>query len=425
MFMALRNYGIALFILRSFIIAARSRKNFLSPALASSGNGSASISITHPIVLTVGISLVVIVVLIIMLILLTKNANKREKPSDDRTGNAFWDSRSWGYLQAGHIFFNFDKLFHTKSQMLKKSPNANGSTYKAVLKTGNNVVVKRLNGVIRDKAFFEDHMNNVAADTYLHFVPLRGFFYNEQEKMIVYDYKLMGSLHALLHVRRTSLSWKTRWIIALGAARGVARIHKGDLVHGRIKSANIMLGPQYEICVSENGLSHMMAPAQTGPPSQISDVRDFGVVLLELLSRNGTENLRQLLNRDFVVGRLQNLTNNQRQADLHIDSFLDPELNGNKAARAQILNLLLLAIDCTDAGDLGLALSMGNVIGRIKNANPEILYIVNPVPPAAQVPPPAPVPPAAEVPPRRSSRLRGSAGSAARRSPRLRGSAGS
>lgn len=102
---------------------------------------------------------------------------------------------------------------------------------------------------------------------------------------------------------RIPLDWDTRLRIAIGAARGIARIHAengGKLVHGNIKSSNIFINSQQYGCVSDVGLASIMsslappisraagyrAPevTDTRKAAQPSDVYSFGVVVLELLT---------------------------------------------------------------------------------------------------------------------------------------------
>ncbi|KAL0324233.1 UNVERIFIED_CONTAM: putative inactive receptor kinase [Sesamum calycinum] len=102
---------------------------------------------------------------------------------------------------------------------------------------------------------------------------------------------------------RTPLDWETRVNIAIGAARGIARIHMengGKLVHGNVKSSNIFLNSRQFGCVSDLGMSTIMsslappiaraagyrAPevTDTRKATQPSDVYSFGVILLELLT---------------------------------------------------------------------------------------------------------------------------------------------
>ncbi|KAK4385124.1 putative inactive receptor kinase [Sesamum angolense] len=111
-------------------------------------------------------------------------------------------------------------------------------------------------------------------------VALRACYSCEDERLMLYDYYSKGSVHALLHGKKDTgkipLGWKTRLKIAVGAARGIAHIHRqdrGKLVHGNIKSSNIFLDGQKYSIVSDAGLAKVTNP-----------IRSFGVLLLELVS---------------------------------------------------------------------------------------------------------------------------------------------
>lgn len=98
------------------------------------------------------------------------------------------------------------------------------------------------------------------------------------------------------------LDWDSRLNIALGGARGLAHIHSeggAKLIHGNIKSSNILLRGGLDGCVSDFGLSPLMgctdvkyrvagyrAPEviETRRATQKSDVYSFGVLLLEMLT---------------------------------------------------------------------------------------------------------------------------------------------
>lgn len=88
--------------------------------------------------------------------------------------------------------------------------------------------------------------------------------------------------------------------IALGAARGLTWLNvSGKLVHGNIKSSNILLHPNLDPCVSDFGLNPIFtnpvptnrvagyrAPEilETRKVTFKSDVYSFGVLILELLT---------------------------------------------------------------------------------------------------------------------------------------------
>jgi len=99
---------------------------------------------------------------------------------------------------------------------------------------------------------------------------------------------------------RTPLDWDNRMKIALSAARGLTHLHvSGKVVHGNIKSSNILLRPDQEASVSDFGLNPLFGATTT--PNRVagyrapevvetrkvtfkSDVYSFGVLLLELLT---------------------------------------------------------------------------------------------------------------------------------------------
>jgi serine/threonine protein kinase len=88
--------------------------------------------------------------------------------------------------------------------------------------------------------------------------------------------------------------------IAMSTARGLAHLHiAGKVIHGNIKSSNILLRPDNDACVSDYGLNLLFGTST--PPSRVagyrapevvetrkvtfkSDVYSFGVLLLELLT---------------------------------------------------------------------------------------------------------------------------------------------
>lgn len=201
--------------------------------------------------------------------------------------------------------FDLEDLLRASAEVLGKGTF--GAAYKAALEDATTVVVKRLKEVAVAKKDFEQHMEVVGNLKHENVVELKGYYYSKDEKLMVYDYYTQGSLSALLHGKRgedkVPLDWDTRMKIALGAARGLDRIHcenGGKLVHGNIRSSNIFLNTKQYGCISDLGLATIMsslaipisraagyrAPevTDTRKATQPSDVFSFGVVLLELLT---------------------------------------------------------------------------------------------------------------------------------------------
>ncbi|VAH53125.1 unnamed protein product [Triticum turgidum subsp. durum] len=201
--------------------------------------------------------------------------------------------------------FEMEDLLRASAEVLGKGTV--GTTYKATLESGYEVVTKRLTGVELPNAEFEQHITLIGAIENKHIVPLQWYYCSTDEKLLVYDIIPMGSLAKVLHGERDSgpspLNWEQRSAISLAAARGVAAIHLAgpSSCHGNIKSSNILLTGTHDACVSEHGLitlgtypnaSGYRAPELTDNKlfSQEADVYSFGILLLELLTRKAPTN---------------------------------------------------------------------------------------------------------------------------------------
>ncbi|KAF5770882.1 putative protein kinase RLK-Pelle-CrRLK1L-1 family [Helianthus annuus] len=171
------------------------------------------------------------------------------------------------------------------------------------------VAVKRLDvkGLQGQHEFL---MEIVMLSSYKHdnLVSLVGFSDESDEKIIVYEHEVRGSLDKYLAT--TDLSWVQRLHICLGAARGINYLHydvgEGHRVlHRDIKSSNLLLNENWEAKISDFGLSKIGPTNQeftflvtnacgtlgyidplyatTDVLTKESDVYSFGVVLFEVL----------------------------------------------------------------------------------------------------------------------------------------------
>ncbi|XP_011009200.1 PREDICTED: probable inactive receptor kinase At2g26730 [Populus euphratica] len=222
---------------------------------------------------------------------------------DDITGGSAEAERNkLVFFEGGIYSFDLEDLLRASAEVLGKG--SVGTSYKAVLEEGTTVVVKRLKDVVVTKRDFETQMEVLGKIKHDNVVPLRAYYYSKDEKLLVSDFMPAGSLSALLHGSRgsgrTPLDWDNRMRIAMSTARGLAHLHiAGKVIHGNIKSSNILLRPEHDACVSDYGLNPLFGTST--PPSRVagyrapevvetrkvtfkSDVYSFGVLLLELLT---------------------------------------------------------------------------------------------------------------------------------------------
>lgn len=150
-------------------------------------------------------------------------------------------------------------------------------------------------------------------------VALRAYFQAKEERLLVYDYYPNGSLFSLVHGSRPSskgkpLHWTSCMKIAEDIAAGLVHLHQsppGGIVHGNLKPSNVLLGPDFESCLTDYGLVPTLLPSHADLTSNghasstslfyrapetrsahataasftaASDIYSFGVLLLELLT---------------------------------------------------------------------------------------------------------------------------------------------
>ncbi|XP_047339153.1 probable LRR receptor-like serine/threonine-protein kinase At4g37250 [Impatiens glandulifera] len=159
--------------------------------------------------------------------------------------------------------------------LLKASAYILGSTgpsivYKAVLGDGTSYAVRRIgDGEMMKMKEFERQVRSVAKMRHPNLVKIRGFYWGEDEKLVISDYVSNGSLATINGYRKmgsspSHLSFQIRLKIAKGIARGLAYIHDKKHVHGNVKPSNILLTPEMEAVISDFGLDRLISGAGGG-----------------------------------------------------------------------------------------------------------------------------------------------------------------
>ncbi|GMH04006.1 hypothetical protein Nepgr_005845 [Nepenthes gracilis] len=204
--------------------------------------------------------------------------------------------------------YTLEQLMRASAEMLGRG--IMGATYKAVLDNRLIVCVKRLDASkigSAGKEGFVRHMESVGALRHPNLVPLRAYFQAKEERLLVYDYQPNGSLFSLIHgtksARAKPLHWTSCLKIAEDVAQGLSYVHQAwRLVHGNLKSSNVLLGSDFEACITDYGLAALADSSSLDDPNSLgykapeirksshhiptskSDVYAFGVLLLELLT---------------------------------------------------------------------------------------------------------------------------------------------
>jgi len=197
---------------------------------------------------------------------------------------------------------------YDKSKIIGKG--GHGIVYRGIVKDNMHVAIKRCALINeRQKKEFGQEMLILSQINHKNIVKLVGCCLEVEVPMLVYEFIPNGTLYELIHGKNQALqiSFSTLLRIAHEAAEGLNFLHSyasPPIIHGDVKTANILLDENYMAKVSDFGAS-ILVPSdkeqyvtmvqgtcgyldpeylQTCQLTEKSDVYSFGVILLEVLT---------------------------------------------------------------------------------------------------------------------------------------------
>ncbi|XP_066343387.1 putative wall-associated receptor kinase-like 16 isoform X1 [Miscanthus floridulus] len=255
---------------------------------------------------------------------------------------------------------------YDKSRIIGKG--GHGTVYKGIVKNNMQVAIKRCALIDeRQKKEFGQEMLILSQINHKNIVKLVGCCLEVEVPMLVYEFIPNGTLFELIHGKNQALqiSFSTLLRIVHEAAEGLNFLHSyasPPIIHGDVKSANILLDGNYMAKVSDFGAS-ILAPSdkeqyvtmvqgtcgyldpeymQTCQLTEKSDVYSFGVILLEVLTGqeplklDGPE-MQRSLSSNFLSAMKEN----------NLDAILPSHVKGQESNEL-IRGLAELAKQCLD-----------------------------------------------------------------------------
>ncbi|TVU20897.1 hypothetical protein EJB05_30498, partial [Eragrostis curvula] len=181
-----------------------------------------------------------------------------------------------------------------KSQIL--GHGGHGTVYEGVVKDNILVAIKRCALITdRHKKEFGKEMLILSQINHKNIVKLLGCCLEVEVPMLVYEFIPSGTLFDLIHGKnRTLLHIPLSSLLRIvnEAADGLAFLHSyanPPIVHGDVKTSNILLDENYMAKVSDFGASILVPTDEAQFVTMVqgtdkSDVYSFGVVILEILT---------------------------------------------------------------------------------------------------------------------------------------------
>lgn len=246
-----------------------------------------------------------------------------------------------------------------------------GTVYKATFEGGQSIAVKKLDtlGRIKNQDDFEQEMGSLGnLKPHPNLVPMQGYYWSSAMQLLLTDFVPNDSLFYHLHEDRgahTSLTWRRRFRIALGTARGLAFLHhdcKPPVFHFNLKVSNILVDDNFEPRVTDYGLGKLLPMLDTYISSrkfhttlgyvapelacqslrltEKCDVYSFGMVLLELVT--GRQPVESFENSVIVLGEF---VRTALELGGRGSTCIDPRLDA--VAESELMQVLKLGLICT------------------------------------------------------------------------------
>lgn len=185
-----------------------------------------------------------------------------------------------------------------------------GVVYRTMLQDGRPVAIKKLTvtGLIKSQDEFEREMKNLGKIRHPNLVALEGYYWTPSLQLLISEFVSDGSLFKHLHdgTSRNCVSWRQRFNIILGMAKGLAHLHRMNIIHYNLKSTNVLIDCSGETKIGDFGLARLlptldrcilsskiqsalgyMAPefaCRTVKITEKCDVYGFGILVLEVVT---------------------------------------------------------------------------------------------------------------------------------------------
>uniref|UniRef100_A0A803N826 Protein kinase domain-containing protein n=1 Tax=Chenopodium quinoa TaxID=63459 RepID=A0A803N826_CHEQI len=241
-----------------------------------------------------------------------------------------------------------------------------GSVYKGKLKHGKVAAIKVLSAESQQGVReFLTEIKVISDIQHENLVKLYGCCVEGSHRILVYNFLENNSLAQTLLGRGNcsiKFTWRIRWNICVGIARGLAFLHeevRPHIVHRDIKASNILLDKDLTPKISDFGLARLMPPnashvstrvagtlgylapeyAVRGQLTRKADIYSFGVLLVEIVSGRCNTNMRLPDGDRYLLERIWEYYQRKELVEL-VDESLEGHYDVEEACRFLKIGLL-------------------------------------------------------------------------------------
>ncbi|KAI3519030.1 hypothetical protein L1887_08003 [Cichorium endivia] len=247
-----------------------------------------------------------------------------------------------------------------------------GEVYKGTLKDGETVAIKKtVMATNRAKIHFEDELKIISNVHHRHLIRLLGYCSKGPLLFLVHEFMDNGSLDQFLYGDKSrNLSWRQRFDIIFGSARGLAYLHEQyhvTIIHRDIKTSNILLDDELQPKIADFGLIRLLPEDKThlstklagsldsgyvapeyaihGQLSEKVDTYSFGIVVLEIISG---KRCHDVIDDKSVNQSLLDHAWNLYESGTHVN-LVDDKLDASEYAAEDAMKIIEIALMCTQS----------------------------------------------------------------------------
>ncbi|XP_076895388.1 putative kinase-like protein TMKL1 [Bidens hawaiensis] len=328
------------------------------------------------LIVTLSSSFVLLIIILFLICLCTRKYSSRKNKSCDKEATneeEYKESGDFIKFEGGEELTCFD-ILDAPGEVIGKS--SYGTLYRANLLNDDVLLLRFLRpacsvGKVQDVMHVVQLLGSVR---HPNLVPLRGFYSGSRgEMLLVYPFYKRGNLAQFIRDENgDSRKWETIYKISMGIVKGLDYLHTSlekPIIHGNLKSKNILLGRNYQPFGSDFGIHLFLNPialqemledadiegykapelTKTKDYSTQTDIYNLGVILLELVTGkepvNGKANCDQDLHLPTLI---RNAMLDNRISDVYHHDVLEDDGKGGLCCVNEdiVITFVKLALDC-------------------------------------------------------------------------------
>nr|XP_043634450.1 cold-responsive protein kinase 1-like [Erigeron canadensis] len=278
-------------------------------------------------------------------------------------------------LLQGPARYTYDDLkiaTNNFSDEYKLGGGAFGEVYKGTFKNGDTIAIKKsVMASTRRGIHIDDELKIICNVHHRHIIRLLGYCRKGPLLFLVHEYMENGSLDQFLYGDKSrNLTWRQRFDIIFGTARGLAYLHEQyhvTIIHRDIKTSNILLDNEFQPKIADFGMIRLLPEEMThlstkmagsldsayvapeyaihGQLSEKVDTYSFGIVVLEIISG---KRCRVVKDGEFGSQSLLDHAWNLYECGQHLN-LMDDRLDPSEYQAEDAKKIIEIALMCTQS----------------------------------------------------------------------------